>query len=185
MMRLYVAFPMLQSLAPAFERDAPRDEAGQPVPVGGHERPNSALVMVAVGVHRTEHDIVIEHRRAVDRADVDVDLATGRRDAQQANDAARRGAAEQRRRLPPRRRCTPSPRRAGTVPVRHRGRNAALPPSASISCGLRPLQWRSNTCTSSLRSAPINAASSPIGPAPVTSRLRGRQDFDRQPIRST
>jgi hypothetical protein len=65
--------------------------------VMSHERPNSALVMVAVGVHRTEHDIVIEHRRAVDRADVDVDLATGRRDAQQANDAAWHGAAEQRR----------------------------------------------------------------------------------------
>ena len=77
--------------------DASGDQAVQPSPVGAQKRPNGMPVMVAIGVHRTENDVIIQHHRAVDRADIEILRAAWRRNSEQANDAARRRAAEQRR----------------------------------------------------------------------------------------
>ena len=52
------------------------------------------LVVPAVGVDGAEHGVVVEHHGAVELADVDVEVMAGRSDADEADDAARRGAAE-------------------------------------------------------------------------------------------
>ena len=52
------------------------------------------LVVTPVGVHGPEHDVVLEHHRAVQAADIEVDRALAGGDAGEADDAVARGRAD-------------------------------------------------------------------------------------------
>ena len=139
------------------------------------------LVVAAVGVHGAEHDVVLEHHRAVEPADVEVDRATAGGDAGEADDAVARGARRARRRRParprsPRSRCRPGrPRRrrrsgrsrrgGGRAPAwgrrsRGRGRGPRSPaarPAARPAGRSGPRRSRARAARRSRRAPPIRS----------------------------
>ena len=77
----------LDGLLEPLERDPPRDQPLEPGEVNAAERLERERVVAEVGVHGAEHDVVLEHERAVERAGVDGQVAADRRDAGEADDA--------------------------------------------------------------------------------------------------
>src|SRR5215213_11326218 len=84
---LDVAGPAFQRLAPALERNAARDHASEPILVGARQRIGRHLIVPAVGVDAAEHDVVVEHERAVEAADIDFEFITWLGDTGETKDA--------------------------------------------------------------------------------------------------
>ena len=66
-----VVGPVLQRFLPVRKRHPPRDQPVEPSLVGAAERRQGALVMPAVGVDRTEYDVVVEHHRPVESSEIE------------------------------------------------------------------------------------------------------------------
>ena len=173
MMTLMSPGPVLERLAPALERDPARDQALEPALVRARERLRGQLVVSAVGVDGAEHDGVVEDHVAVEAADVDLKPLPRLGDAGQADDAGRGRRPETAR------------DHGGGAGAFHQDVGREPPEALAVAVIdaaqiahdrlLRPPLLRSSTCTSSPRCVPIRAASSPIGPAPVTSKVCGCQ----------
>ena len=132
------------------------------------QRVRRHLVVHAVGVDGAEHDVVVEHRDAIEAPDVERRLVVAA-DAGEADDAARRRAAEH---------AGDHRRRAGAFDD-DIGRDAELDRSTRHDGwrrdrgSSRPWTGRGRDRAREPRSraaCPSSAASRPIGPEPVTSR---------------
>src|SRR5579863_9975799 len=85
---------VLERLRPLLDRYAPRDQFGKPALVGALQNIDGVVVMLTIGIDAAEHGIVVEHHGAIEQTYVDVQGLAGRRDADQADDAAGCGVAE-------------------------------------------------------------------------------------------
>src|ERR1700688_1085563 len=74
-------------------RNTARDQPAQPFLVSLLECGDGILIVRKIGVDGAEYQIVVEHHGAIDLADVNVEIVSRRRDADQTNDAARSSAA--------------------------------------------------------------------------------------------
>ena len=99
---------LLERQRPLLGRHTPRDQLGEPVFIGALQHADGVLVMLAIGVDAAKHGVVAEHHGAIEIADVELQIVAGRRDPDQADDAARRRAAERVADHARGRRCTPS-----------------------------------------------------------------------------
>src|SRR5215468_2577 len=90
----YVAVLVNQSVRPLLDRNPARDQAIEPTLIGALQRHDGIQVMLAVGVDRAEYRIVVEDHGAVEPSDINLQIATGRRYAEQTDDARSGGAAK-------------------------------------------------------------------------------------------
>jgi hypothetical protein len=83
-----------QCFAPSIEWYASRDQAAKPFPVSVRQRVRRHFIVAAIGVHSTEHDLVVEHQGAVEPTEIHVMQAVRARHAGQAHDAGGGGASQ-------------------------------------------------------------------------------------------
>src|SRR5678815_2587527 len=75
-----------ERVGPAFERFAPRDQPVEPSLVGALQGFACHLVVPAIGIHRAEYRVVVEHHGAVELPDIDIEVMAGRGDTDEADD---------------------------------------------------------------------------------------------------